>query len=128
MGNYAKAVVSTVIALGSVLVTALGTSPQQNLSHFSGSDWLKVIVAFLATGAVTWWVQNVPGLAGGIIKAFVAGAGSFCTALITAYADQIITQGELLGAIVLGLSALAAVYQVPNIPVAARRMNRTSTV
>lgn len=128
MSNIAKAVVATVIALGSVLVTALGTSPQQNLSHFDGQDWLKVIVAFLATGAVTWWVQNIQGVAGGIIKAFVAGAGAFCTALITAYADQVITQGELLGAIVLGLSALAAVYQVPNLPVTARRVNRTTQV
>lgn len=126
MSGIAKAVVATVIALGTVLVTALGTSPQQNLSHFSGADWLKVIVAFLGTGAVTWWCQNIQGVAGGIIKAFVAGAGAFCTALITAYADQVITQGELLGAIVAGLVALAAVYQVPNLPVGARRMNRTA--
>lgn len=115
MNKYAKAAVATIIALLSGLVTALGTSPQQNLTHLSGTDWLKFIVAFLATGAVTWWVQNVPGIAGGIIKAFVAGAGAFCTALITAYADQIITQGELIGAFTAALLALASVYQVPNL-------------
>lgn len=115
MKKYAKAALATLIALATVLVTALGTSPQQNLSHLSTVDWLKVIVAFLATGAVTAWVENVPGFAGGIIKAVVASVGAFCTALITAYADQIVTQGELIGAITAGLIALAAVYQVPNL-------------
>ena len=110
--KYAKEALALLIAAGTVLVTALGTSPQQNLSHLSGADWLKAIVAFLATGAVTAFVTNVPGIAGGIIKAFVAGAGAFCTALITAYADQIITQGELIGAITAAALAIAAVYEV----------------
>jgi hypothetical protein len=109
--KYAKEVLALVIAAGTVLVTALGTSPQQNLGHLSGYDWLKCVVAFLATGAVTAFVTNVPGIAGGIIKAFVAGAGAFCTALITAYSDSIITQGELIGAIVAAVIAIAAIYE-----------------
>lgn len=115
MRKYAKSILATVIALATVLATALGTSPQQNLGHLDTVDWLKVIVAFLATGAATAWVDNVPGYAGGIIKAAVATIGTFCTALITAYADQIVTQGELIGAITAALIALAAVYQVPNL-------------
>lgn len=113
--KYAKAIMATILAVATALVTALGTSPQQNLGHLAAVDWLKIIVAILASGGLTWWCQNVPGIAGGVIKAFVAGAGAFCTALITAYADQIVTQGELIGAITAGLAAIAAVYQVSNV-------------
>lgn len=120
MGKYAKAILATIIAIGAALVTALGTSPQQNLSHFGTRDWLIVIGAILATSAITWWTENVPGLAGGIIKAVVASLGAFVTALIAAYADNIVTQAELIGAISAGLVALAAVYQISNIPKALR--------
>jgi hypothetical protein len=109
--KYAKEVLALIIAAGGALVTALGTSPQQNLGHLGGFDWLKIVVAFLATGAVTGFVTNVPGIAGGIIKAFVAGAGAFCTTLITAYADSVITQGELIGAIVAAVVAISVVYE-----------------
>lgn len=114
--KYAKAILATVIAIATALVTALGTSPQQNLGHLHGADWWKIIGAILASGAATWWAQNVPGIAGGIIKAFLAAGGAFVTALLTAYADTIVTQGELIGAISAALVALAAVYQVSNIP------------
>jgi hypothetical protein len=116
MGKYAKAVIATIVAIAAALVTALGTSPQQNLSHFDTKDWLLVIGAILASGAITWWTQNVPGVAGQIIKAVVASAGAFVTALIAAYADNIVTQAELIGAISAALVALAAVYQVANRP------------
>lgn len=122
--KYAKGLLALVLAFGTVLVTALGTSPQQNLSHLGWQDWLKVILAFLGTGAFTAWVTNIPGTAGGVIKAFAAGVGTFCTALITAYADQIITQGELIGAVVAAVTAGLAIYQTPNVvTVAGRRLN-----
>lgn len=113
--KYAKAIVATIVAILSALATALGTSPQQNLSHFDTRAWLTVIAAILSTGAITWWTENVPGIAGGIIKAVVGSFGAFLTALIAAYADNIVTQAELIGAISAGLVALAAVYQVPNL-------------
>jgi hypothetical protein len=114
MDMYAKAVLATIIAVATALVTALGTSPQQSLSNFDTKDWLTIIGAILASGAIVWWTENVPGLAGGIIKAVVASVGAFCTALITAYADNIVTQAELIGAVSAGLVALAAIYQVTN--------------
>lgn len=123
MGIYSKALLATVIAIASALVTALGTSPQQNLSHFDTKDWLTVIGAILASGAITWWTANVPGVAGGVIKAVVASAGAFVTALIAAYADNMVTQAELIGAISAALVALAAVYQVSNV-VKARVVNQ----
>jgi len=113
-GKYAKAVLALLIAIATALVTALGTSPQQNLGHLGTYDWLKIIGAVLASGGFTWWCENVPGIAGGIIKAFSAFAGAFVTALITAYADSVVTQGELIGAISAGFVALLAIYQVTN--------------
>jgi hypothetical protein len=114
MGKYAKAVIATLVAIAGALVTALGTSPQQNLAHLSTVTWLTAIGAILASGAITWWTQNVQGVAGGIIKAVVASAGAFITALITAYSDNVVSQAELIGAISAALVALAAVYQVKN--------------
>ncbi len=112
--KYAKALIATLVAVAAALVTALGTSPQQNLGHLDTRTWLVAIGAILASGAITWWTQNVQGVAGGIIKAVVASAGAFITALITAYADNIVTQAELIGAISAALVALAAVYQISN--------------
>lgn len=112
--KYAKAALATLIAIASALVTALGTSPQQNLGHLGTYDWLKIIGAIIASGAATWWAENVPGIAGGIIKAVLAAGGAFVTSLITAYADSVITQGELIGAISAALVALVGVYQVTN--------------
>jgi|SRR5215471_7317325 len=113
--KYAKAILATVIAIATALVTALGTSPQQNLGHLHGIDWWTIIGAILASGAATWWAENVPGTAGGIIKAFLAASGAFVTALITAYSDNIVTQGELIGAISAGLIGLTAAYQIKNL-------------
>lgn len=112
--KYAKAIIATLIAVASALVTALGTSPQQNLAHLSAMTWWTVIGAILTSGALTWWAKNVPGVAGGIIKAVIASGGAFVTALITAYADNVVTQAELIGAISAALVALTAVYQWTN--------------
>lgn len=111
-GKYGKAILATLISIGAAFATALGTSPQQNLSHLGPVDWLKIILAILASGGFTWWVENVVGVAGGIIKAFAAGAGALCTSLITAYADSVVTQGELIGAITAAAIAILGVYQV----------------
>jgi hypothetical protein len=118
--KYAKSLVALAIAFGTVLVTALGTSPQQNLSHLDWVDWLKVILAFLATGAFTAWVDNIKAVVDGVpvvtvVKAVAAALGTFCTALITAYADQIVTQGELIGGITAAAAAGLAIYQTPNV-------------
>lgn len=113
--KYAKSILATLIAIATALTTALGTSPQQNLSHLGTYDWLKIIAAVLGTGIGTMWVENVRGVAGGIIKDVFAVGGAFVTALITAYADSVVTQGELIGAVTAGIVALAAVYQVTNL-------------
>lgn len=115
MSRYAKMVMALLVAIATALVTALGTSPQQSMSNFTTKDWLTIIGAVLATGAVTAAVANIPGVAGGIAKAVVATAGAFVTALITAYADNIVSQAELIGAISAAIVAFTAVYQTPNL-------------
>lgn len=113
--KYAKAIIATLVAIAAALVTALGTSPQQNLSHLSTVTWLVAIGTILSSGAITWWVQNVQGVAGGIIKAVVASAGAFITTLVTAYNNGgPITQAEWITAISAALVALASVYQIRN--------------
>ena len=112
--KYAKAIIATLIAVASALVTALGTSPQQNLSHLSTQTWLTAIAAILGSGALTWWAENVQGVAGGIIKAAVASAGAFITVLITAYGNGGPTQAQWITAFSAALVALAAVYQTKN--------------
>ena len=116
MNKYAKAVVATLVAVGAALMTALGTSPQQNLAHLDTKTWLVAIGAILASGGMTWWTENVPGVAGGIIKGGVASAGAFVTVLVTAYADNFVSQAELIGAISSAIVALGAVYQISNKP------------
>jgi hypothetical protein len=117
--KYAKAIIATLVAIAGALVTALGTSPQQNLAHLDTKTWLVAIGAIIASGAMTWWAQNIPGTAGGIIKAVIAAGGAFVASLITAYADNMVTQAEWIGAISAALVALTAVYQVANQPGAA---------
>ncbi len=114
--TYAKAAVATLVAVAAALVTALGTSPQQNLGHLDTQTWLLVIGTILASGALTWWTTNVPGVAGGIIKAAIASGGAFVASLTTAYADNVVSQAELIGAVSAALVALAAVYQIANKP------------
>lgn len=116
--KYAKAIIATIVAALGFLVAALGTSPQQNFSHLTTATWLIAIASFLGSGAVTWWVQNVQGVAGGIIKAVVSTGGAFITTLVTALNGQsgfgAITQAQWLTAITAALVALAATYQVKN--------------
>lgn len=112
---YAKEVMAVLVALGAALVTALGTSPQQSLSNFTTKDWVLVIGAVLASGAVTAIPENIQGIAGGIAKAVVATGSAFVTALITAYADDIITQAELIGAFSAAIVAFTVVYQATNL-------------
>ena len=118
-----KALMAVLVATAAALVTALGTSPEQSLSSFSTQTWIVVIGTILGSGAVTAIPDNIGGVAGGVIKAVLASGGAFVTALVAAYADNIVTQAELIGAISAFIVALMAVYQVP-----ATRSKNTATV
>lgn len=114
MAEYTKAIVALAAAVLAAVATAVGNG---TLDDLSGDDWIKVALVILGGGALTWFVENVQGVAGGIIKAVVASATAFLTALSVAYEnDGVISQGELLTALGAALIALSAVYQLRNVP------------
>lgn len=114
MQAYVKAIVALVAAAATALATAVGNGALDDLST---NDWIKVALVVLGGTAATWFVENVPGVAGGIIKAVLGAATAFLTALSVAYEnDGVISQGEWLTAIAALLIALTAVYQLRNVP------------
>lgn len=114
--TIAKAVMAIVVSAAGALVTALGTSPEQTLSGLSAKTWLVAIIAILGSGGFTWLAQNIPGVAGGIIKAVVAFLTAGLASLVVALNDGVITQAEWITAFSAAAVALAAVYQITNKP------------
>jgi hypothetical protein len=113
---YAKALLAIVFSTAGALVTALGTSPQQNLSHLSTTDWLLAAGTILGSGGLVWLTQNVPGVLGGAIKSIVAFLSAGVASLVVALSDNIITQGEWITAFSAAVVATGFVYQVANKP------------
>lgn len=112
--EYTKAVVALAAAAAAAVATAVGNG---TLDQLDGSQWVGVALTVLGGAAVTWFVENVQGVAGGIIKAVIGGSTAFLTALQVAYQnDGVISQGEWLTAIGALLVALSAVYQFRNVP------------
>ena len=114
MGPYTKAIATLIAAVLAALAAQVG---EGSLDAIDGEGWVKIAVAVFGGTAAVWFVENVPGLAGGIIKAVIASATAFFSSLATAYEnDGLVSQGELLTAGALAVAALAAVYQLRNVP------------
>jgi len=73
-----------------------------------------VLGTVLASGALTAFVTNVTGVAGGIIKAVVGAFGAAVTSLVAALDDQVLTQVEMITALSAFVVGLSLVYQIPN--------------
>jgi peptidoglycan/LPS O-acetylase OafA/YrhL len=110
--QYFKAIVALAVAIIAALVTALGTGAT-DFSDIDTQTWLITAGTILGSGALVWWVKNIPGVAGGIIKGVVAGLGAAIATLVTALDDDVLSQVERLTALSAFLVALSAVYQVP---------------
>jgi hypothetical protein len=111
---YVKAIVALLAAIATAVATAVGNG---SIDDIDGAGWVKIALVVLGGGALTWFVENVPGVFGGVIKAVIGGATAFLTALSVAYEnDGVISQGEWLTAIGALLVALSAVYQLRNVP------------
>lgn len=114
MGPYTKAIVTAIAAVLAALSAQIG---QGDLDGIDGEGWVRVGVVLLGGTAFTWFAENVPGVAGGIIKAALGAGTALLTALSAAYEnDGVVTQGEWLTALSLALAALATVYQLRNVP------------
>ena len=111
---YYKAITALVVAVATALAAAIGNG---SLDDLDTEGWIKVALVVLGGTAATWFAENVPGVAGGIIKAVLAAAGAGLTAWTVAYEnDHVITQGEWLTVFIAVVGALTAVYQIRNEP------------
>lgn len=112
--QWVKAGVTLVTAGITALVVAIGSGA---VSDLSTADWVQTIVIFLTGSAVVGLLDNVPGVAAGAIKAVVGAAVAGLTAWQVAYEnDHLITQGEWLSILLATITALSAVYQIPDGP------------
>lgn len=118
MGNVkvhgiVKGVVALILAVLAALTTALGTGAT-DVGDIDTQTWLIALGTVLASGALVAFVENVPGLAGGIIKALIGAGGAFVAALIPAFDDRVVSQLELVTAVSAFFATLALVYQIPD--------------
>jgi len=112
--EYVKAIVTLLAAAVAAVASGVGNG---ELGDLDGAAWVKIALVVLGGAAATWFVENVPGVAGGIIKAVLGASTAFLAVLSTGYeGDGVISQGELLSALAALLVALTAVYQLRNVP------------
>lgn len=111
--KYVKALLALAVAVLAALVTALGTGNTE-FSDIDAQTWLIALGTVLASGALVALVQNIQGVAGGIIKAVVAAFGAAISSLVTALDDHVLSTIEQVTAISAFVVALSAVYQIPN--------------
>lgn len=114
MGKYAKAAVAVLVAILAALAAALGVDSSRDFGDIDAQTWLIAGGAVLGSGALTWWGENVPGVAGGIIKAIIGALGATVASLTVALDDHVITRVEQVTALSAFVVALTAVYQVKN--------------
>lgn len=114
MGQYVKAIAALVVSVLTAIVAAVGNG---SLDDLDGNAWVKIALVVVGGTGATWFVENVPGLAGGVIKAVLGTATAALTAWTVAYEnDGVVSQGEWLTIIAAALTALTAVYQLRNYP------------
>lgn len=111
---YAKALIAILVAAAGALVVALGTGNDSGIGDLDAAHWLIAIGAVLGSGGVVWFTENIPGIAGGVIKAIVAFLSAGVASLVTALNDDHITQAEWLIAFIAAVTATGLVYQVTN--------------
>jgi len=111
--KYTKAIIALVIAILAALTTAV--TGKEDFGDIDTQTWLIALGSVLASGALVWFVQNVQGVAGGIIKAVVGAFGAAVASLVTALDDHSLTRVEELTALSAFVVGLSLVYQIPNV-------------
>lgn len=111
LAPYGKAVAALVVSAIAAAITVLGTG-NQNLGDLDTRAWIEIVIAILASGGLTWFVENTS--AGPMIKSVQAALTAGFTALLAGYQDQVLTQGEILTALGAAIVASGIVYQVKN--------------
>lgn len=112
MGNYTKAIISTVVSAAGALVVALGTGNDQTLGGLDTAHWLVAVGSVLGSGGIVWLCQNGPWHP--YIKTVVAFLSAGIASLVVALNDNHITQAEWLVAFVAAVTATGLVFQMSN--------------
>lgn len=112
---YAKALMAVVVSAVGALVVALGPGTT-DFGNIDTKTWLIAIGTVLGSGGLVWFVQNIQGVAGGVIKATIAFLSAGIGSLVIAYDDNILTRAEELTAFSVAIVATGLVYQVTNKP------------
>ena len=108
-----KAFAAIVVSAAGALVTGLaGFGSDATISNLDAKTWLIGIAAVLGSGGVVWFVENVHGVAGGVIKAVIAFLTAGIASLVVALDDKVITQAEWLTAFSAAAVATGFVYQL----------------
>jgi hypothetical protein len=115
MQAYLKAIAAIVVSAIGALVVALGTG-NTDFGDIDTKHWLLAALAVLGSGGFVWLVENVPGVAGGIIKAVLAFLTAGIGSLVLALDDNILTRAEELTALSAAIAATGLVYQLTNKP------------
>jgi len=110
---YLKALAAVVVAALGALVVALGTGAS-DFGDISTQSWLVAAGAVLASGGLVWFTENVPGVAGGVIKAVIGGLSAGVATATIALNDDVFTRAEQLTALSAFVVGLGIVYQVSN--------------
>lgn len=118
-----KAFIALLMAILAAVTTAL--TGKTDIGDVDTRTWLIALGTVLASGALVAFVQNVTGLAGGIIKAVVGAFGAAIASLVVALDDQVLTQVEIVTAIAAFVAGLSVVYQVPDPEPTATVVTRT---
>jgi hypothetical protein len=115
---YWKPVIALIGSVAFALATGIGAG---ELGDIDGAGWVYIIALVVGGPAATWFAENILGVAGGIIKAFLAASGVALAALTTGYeTDNALSQAEILLAVAGFLTTLTVAYQVPGpVPVTA---------
>lgn len=107
-----KAIIALVVAILAALTTAL--TGKTDFGDIDTQTWLIALGTVLASGALTWFVSNIQGVAGGIMKAVIASLGAAVASLVTALDDNALTREEQITALSAFVIGLSLVYQIPN--------------
>lgn len=109
--QYAKALISTVVAAAGALVVALGTG-NTSFGDISTKSWLIAGGTVLASGGLVWFTENGP--AAPAIKAVISFLSAGVASLVVALDDSHITQAEYLTAFAAAVVATGFVFQAQN--------------
>ena len=111
LSGYIKGLIALLVAVLAALTSAL--TGKTDFADIDTRTWLIALGAVLASGALTAFVTNVAGVAGGIIKAVIGALGATVASLVTSLDDQVLTQVEMLTALSAFVVGLSLVYQIP---------------